>query len=645
MIKHAPLVLIVFLTVATRAQAAVPPWLEEAARMSVPEYEDGTPAIALLREARTLVAENGEIREIHRAAFKVLRRDGLDLAWIRLPFDNDTRISQFRGWTLKGQGVVHEVTQKDGVETQLVGGSGALFEDTKSLLVLIPQVEVGSVLAYEYERRHRPEILQDFQILQVHFPVLRAKIELQLPAGWEYKSTLLRIADQQPVETARNTWTWTFKDLAAIPREEGMPSLENISALLVTSILPPTDSRPAKGIPLRNWNDFAAWTSRLIDERAVPNSDIADLANRLNSTSALAEFVQQKIRYVAIEVGIGGYQPHAAVDTLQNQYGDCKDKVTLFRSLMKAANREVYPVLINASRGGLVSDFPSPLYFDHMIAAIPIGDSEPEHPAELRHPELGRVLLFDPTDELTPLGRISSALQGTQAVVVQGDRAFLIETPISTPAMNRLSRGGDFKIDAGGAVTGSITATYEGALAVYHSGRMKDQPSDVRQNTVTGALARVAPGSEIANYGLSALDKLDSIEEKYSITLPNYVQRTGNLLLFRPAIFELHELATREDGVRVHPYHFDDVKSHHADFTFQSPDGFVVDAVPAAAQIDLPFASFRFSVTVDGTKIRYTSRLEIKKLDVPPSDFRQSGELLGAMETANRAMVVLKRAQ
>ena len=65
----------------------------------------------------------------------------------------------------------------------------------------------------------------------------------------------------------------------------------------------------------------------------------------------MAEFVQKTIRYVAVEIGIGGYQPHFAQETFRNQYGDCKDKVTLFRSLMKALNRDVYPVLINAERG------------------------------------------------------------------------------------------------------------------------------------------------------------------------------------------------------------------------------------------------------------------------------------------------------
>jgi hypothetical protein len=43
---------------------------------------------------------------------------------------------------------------------------------------------------------------------------------------------------------------------------------------------------------------------------------------------AIAKFVQTEIRYAAIELGIGGHQPHLAADIFSHRYGDCKDKTT-----------------------------------------------------------------------------------------------------------------------------------------------------------------------------------------------------------------------------------------------------------------------------------------------------------------------------
>jgi hypothetical protein len=54
-----------------------------------------------------------------------------------------------------------------------------------------------------------------------------------------------------------------------------------------------------------------------------------------------------------------------------------------------------------------------PPSFNHMIAAVPIAVNEMSGSAVLHHPELGSLLLFDPTDERTPFGRLPTDLQGT----------------------------------------------------------------------------------------------------------------------------------------------------------------------------------------------------------------------------------------
>ena len=82
-------------------------------------------------------------------------------------------------------------------------------------------------------------------------------------------------------------------------------------------------------------------TAQLTANRAVLSDKIR----------ALATFVQKDIRYVAIEIGIGGYKPHAAPDVLKYHYGDCKDKATLLAALLKEIGVDSYFVLAQTSRG------------------------------------------------------------------------------------------------------------------------------------------------------------------------------------------------------------------------------------------------------------------------------------------------------
>ena len=67
---------------------------------------------------------------------------------------------------------------------------------------------------------------------------------------------------------------------------------------------------------------------------------------------AIAGFVQHDIRYVAIELGIGGWQPHTASDVFSHRYGDCKDKATLMRTMLHEIGVDSYHVVINAQRRG-----------------------------------------------------------------------------------------------------------------------------------------------------------------------------------------------------------------------------------------------------------------------------------------------------
>src|SRR5204862_5781783 len=133
----------------------------------------------------------------------------------------------------------------------------------------------------------------------------------------------------------------------------------------------------------------------------------------LAKIQALAKFVQGEVRYVAIEIGIGGFRPHPAQDILRNRYGDCKDKATLLSALLREIGVESYYVLINSRRGVVLPEFPSAMVFDHVILAIriPADVSRENMNSTLNHPQIGWQLFFDPTDSDVPFGYIPAQLQ------------------------------------------------------------------------------------------------------------------------------------------------------------------------------------------------------------------------------------------
>jgi tetratricopeptide (TPR) repeat protein len=154
---------------------------------------------------------------------------------------------------------------------------------------------------------------------------------------------------------------------------------------------------------------------------------------------ALYEFVSQHFRYIGVSLGQGRYTPHRAEDVLANRYGDCKDKHTLFAALLSAVGIKAYPALISSSTR-VDPELPYPGIFDHVITAIPQGDS---------------FLFLDTTPELAAYGYLLTPLRDKFAVVVPSDGAArLVKTPKNPPGINSEEFHMNASLDSNGTLEG-----------------------------------------------------------------------------------------------------------------------------------------------------------------------------------------------
>ncbi len=89
---------------------------------------------------------------------------------------------------------------------------------------------------------------------------------------------------------------------------------------------------------------------------------------------AALRLVQDKVRYVGVEVGAGGYFSRDPAQVVENGYGDCKDKSVLLVTVLRALGLEADVALANLDRGfGLGEHLPMVGAFDHMIVRVVVG--------------------------------------------------------------------------------------------------------------------------------------------------------------------------------------------------------------------------------------------------------------------------------
>ncbi|RED15696.1 Tfp pilus assembly protein PilF [Parasphingopyxis lamellibrachiae] len=83
---------------------------------------------------------------------------------------------------------------------------------------------------------------------------------------------------------------------------------------------------------------------------------------------AALRLVQDRVRYVALAMGDGGYVPASAGQTWSRRFGDCKGKTALLLALLHGLGIEAEPALVSTSWGDILTNsLPQTTLFDHVI--------------------------------------------------------------------------------------------------------------------------------------------------------------------------------------------------------------------------------------------------------------------------------------
>jgi hypothetical protein len=316
--------------------------------------------------------------------------------------------------------------------------------------------------------------------------------------------------------------------------------------------------------------------------------------------------------------------------------------------MLKEVGIESYYVFINTARGAVDRSTPPNLDFNHVILAISL-------PAEINdaslmmtamHPKLGRLVFFDPTDELTPFGRVVGALQSNFGVLAMNDGGELIELPKLPSAANAVDRTAQLTLDEKGVLRGDVREIWSGDRASAQRYTMNAASNEMdRIKPIEAMLAESLASFAIEKASVSNARTQDKpFEWKYTIEAAAYAKRAGDLLLVRPRVLGRMGsgfLETKE--AREHSIEFERPERHQDVFEITVPNGYEVDELPPAVTVDLGFIAYHSKTEHVQRKLRYTRAFEIKELSVPASSAEKLKQFYRTIEDDERNVAALKR--
>lgn len=646
----------VFIAVCPAWAGDAPQWMHAVANAPLPEHDEKTDAVLLYSERVENVQSVDKIKTRVRIVYKILRPSGREYGVVPVSFNAHRKITGLRGWCIPTQGKDYEVKDKDAVEVSLPRVEGSeLISDVKDKVLQIPAADPGAVIGYEYEEEEQPMVLQAVWDFQREIPSREVHYSLQLPAGWEYKASWINYSETKPTQGGNNQWDWVVNDVKAIRKEAEMPPIEGVAGQMIVSFFP--SGGPALN-GFASWTEMGKWYLNLTNGRRDASPQIKQQVTSLTASAhttlekmkALASFVQHDVRYVAIELGIGGWQPHSATDVFSHHYGDCKDKATLLSSMLSQIGVESFYVVINSERGTVTPGMPASVGgFDHVVLAIKLPDdvTDPSLVAVVQHPRLGRILYFDPTNELTPFGQIGGYLQANYGLLVTSEGGELVELPEQPPAMNSIRRAAKLSLDPAGTLKGEVTETRLGDRAWSERWRLRSVTKSADQiKPIEDLLAGSLSLFQITQASVMNLNQTDQpFGFRYNFVAQNYAKNAGGLLLVRPRV-----LGVKSSGIletkdpRKFPVEFEGPSSDTDTFDITIPAGYVVDDLPPAVDADYGFASYHAKTEVTGNLIHYTRTFEVKELSVPVAKADELKKFYRIIAGDERNTVVLKTA-
>ncbi len=481
-----------------------------------------------------------------------------------------------------------------------------LYSNARVFIISFPEVSMGAALEYKIKIKrsqlvNKKDIFFSYPV-QAYEPVIFAEFNLVLPKEKSLKVKVINEeyndfgANLKPVKEEKGgnlIYRWRFKDISQIIPEPNMPESVEINPSILLSTFD-------------EWKDIYNWWWGLAKDKINADNSIKAEVKRLikgkptdlEKARAIYNFCAKDIRYVAVEYGEAGYEPHLASEIFRNKYGDCKDQAVLLVTMLREAGLSAFPVLIGTKEYyNLNKDFPSAL-FNHCIVALYLGN---------------KITFLDPTAETCSFGDLPLGDQGRRVLIFKDNGYNIEDTPLYPGEHNLVKQELKLKVNEDESISGSKVNITLGAYDQKQRHWLLYTQPELIQDTLKNIIQEVSIGANLGNYKIENLNDLNiPIVLSYDFRGPEYFTKAGSLRIMP----QLASIDTSLIAKENRKYPIDLGLSDKREFNLEIiiPSNFVVQYMPGNIKMESPWLSFIQEYSLEKNRI-YLKQLSYNKTD------------------------------
>jgi hypothetical protein len=596
-------------------------------------------AVAVVRnlDLRIEVKDLNNVIYRYKTATTVLNKNGDDEAALYLWYNKSRQIKNIKGVVYdefsKPIGKIAEKDFKDVSAAQ----DFSLFEDSR-MKIFRPAVNTYPyTVEYEFEiqAKHTMYFPDWFPKRSAEVSVEHSQFTFSSdPAfGIRFKETNYK-GDQVKVDQTDKlkTYSWEIKNSKASRNEPYSGNPED----LFTSVQIAPNSFKYMGVSgsFTNWNELGAWISEklLKGRNTIPDQTAAyirELTRDINDPKLKAkkiyEYMQQKTRYISVQIGIGGFQPDKAEDVDKTSYGDCKGLANYTQGLLKVAGIDSYYAVIygDDQKHSANPEFASMDQFNHVILCIPFKND---------------TTWVDCTSKENPFGYLGNFTDDRLALICTESGGRLIRTPNFSEDQSLQHRKAIFSMDAEGNLTGDMVTTFSGSQY------------DNRQHLVNEPLAeqlKMIPqlysidNIETGVYQLTQVKGSPPLTtEIFKLKARNYASKNGKELHI-PLNRINRQPPVRELNNRLNLVYINRGYTDVDEITFALPVGYKVEMKPRNFTVETPFGTYSATLEFKDNALKYIRKMKLLAGKYPADKYQDLVNFYQSAADADNQKIVM----
>jgi len=452
-------------------------------------------------------------------------------------------------------------------------------------------------------------------------------------AGFRYLNKNTTIKPVITTINGRASYSWVVKNLKAIKLEEGAESWRVFPHVYFAQ-----NKFSQEGYPgdISTWQNYGKWQKdlnadvcSLSPEREAEIRKMTDtIKTDKEKAKFLYQYMQQNVRYVSIQLGIGGWKPFAASFVDQKKYGDCKALSNYMSALLKAVGIKSCYAIINAFANQEPADPAFPFnHFNHVILCVPFKND---------------TTWLECTDNHMPFGLLSSFTENRRALIVTEDGGRLVNTPKSAMNNNQFNSEVHIVLNGDGSAKAETKILSTGEYRDKLIGLSALKEDEQKKEIIDGWKMKqpisfsINPGKDVD--GTKEVD-LNFEYDKFSDIM------AGDKQFYRPHLFDLVTTSVPIEEHRKSDFYFDFPREGSCITTIDLPVGFEVESLPVNQSLNFSYGNYEVKYTDDSAKNEVTSAAKFTLTNhvIPAAKYTELQEYLDAVAKAQNKKLVIRR--